>query len=165
MNSKDKISNNDIPPYEVFLDCINESLGDELLLISDMCVKGVGLALNSKVNIIFTTDENISKLNEEFFGVSGATDCMAFPYNAGEFVDEYNRNLIGDVFISIDTAREQAEELGHSFIEEVATLIVHSILHLLDYDDETKEDRIKMDNKTERIVEKVMKKYMEEESD
>jgi probable rRNA maturation factor len=146
-------------PYEVFLDGVDESLGDDLLLISDLCVENVGLPPNSRVNIIFTTDENISKLNEEFFGVGGATDCMAFPYETNEFLDEHGRYLVGDVFISVDTAAGQAEVIGHSFIEEVATLIVHSILHLLGYSDETEEDRIKMENKTDYIVEKVMGKY------
>ncbi|MGQ9706262.1 MAG: rRNA maturation RNase YbeY [bacterium] len=165
MKSESEDNSIQIPPYEVFLDGVDEQSSEELLLISDLCVEGVGLPQDSKVNIIFTTDENISKLNTEFFGIGGPTDCIAFPYEPGEFVDENKRNLIGDVFISVDTAKIQAEELGHSLTEELATLIVHSILHLIGYNDDTEEDRIKMEKKTDFIVEKVMSKYMEEESD
>ncbi len=99
----------------------------------------------ASVNVLFSGDERIRKLNREFRDVDASTDVMAFPSgDDGEF--------LGDVIISIETAKIHAEELGHSLNHEIAVLLVHGILHLVgytDYDDQSKRD---MFQKTDEIL-------------
>ena len=93
----------------------------------------------AEVSVTLCSAEYIHRLNREYRGVDKPTDVLSFPlYEDGEF-DEIECEMgaaLGDIVISIPRAKEQAEELGHSFIREVAFLTVHSTLHLLGYDHE-----------------------------
>lgn len=91
-----------------------------------------------EVSVTYTDNEGIRKLNHEFRGIDKETDVLSFPltdFDGGEEppVDEPTVGL-GDIVISLERAREQAEEFGHSFEREVSFLTVHSMLHLLGYD-------------------------------
>jgi probable rRNA maturation factor len=98
-----------------------------------------------EVSVTFTDNEGIHALNKKFREVDKPTDVLSFPLFdfEGETeeppIDEIVHNL-GDIVISLEKAKEQAEEYGHSFEREVAFLCVHSTLHLLGYDHETSED-------------------------
>ena len=98
-----------------------------------------GFEYPAEVSVTFCSAEHIHKLNLEFRGVDKPTDVLSFPlYDNGEFdPDECQLGAaLGDIVISVPRAREQAEELGNSFIREVAFLTIHSTLHLLGYDHE-----------------------------
>lgn len=101
-----------------------------------------------EVSVTLTNDENIRKLNKEYRDKDKETDVLSFPQFDGEYteddmVDGYLP--IGDIVISLQRARAQAEALEHSINEETAFLCVHSTLHLLGYDHETsKEDEEEM---------------------
>ena len=98
-----------------------------------------GFEYSAEVSVTFCSAEHIHKLNFEFRGVDKPTDVLSFPlYDNGDFdPDECQMGAaLGDIVISVPRAREQAEELGNSFIREVAFLSVHSTLHLLGYDHE-----------------------------
>lgn len=105
--------------------------------------------------ISFTLVDNatIMKLNKEFRGVDSVTDVLSFPIWDGELS---NDNLLGDIVISVDKVREQAEEYGHSFERELIYLSVHSLLHLLGYDHMEEDERILM-----RQHEKIIMKELE----
>ena len=96
----------------------------------------------AEVSITFIDDAGICELNKQFRLIDRATDVLSFPLfdYEGESdeppVDELV-GMLGDVVISLETAKRQAEEYGHSLEEEVAFLTVHSMLHLLGYDHET----------------------------
>ena len=97
-----------------------------------------GYKNNAEVSVTFTDNEGIQKINSEFRGIDAPTDVLSFPlidYEAtdGIVVDELDGSL-GDIIISLERAKEQADEFGHSFEREVAFLTVHSMLHLLGYD-------------------------------
>lgn len=97
-----------------------------------------GFCNDTEVSVTYTDNEGIRKLNAEFRGIDKATDVLSFPltdFEGGEEppVDEPSVGL-GDIVISLERAKEQAEEFGHSFEREVAFLTVHSMLHLLGYD-------------------------------
>ena len=97
-----------------------------------------GYKNNAEVSVTFTDNEGIKKINSEFRGIDKPTDVLSFPltdYEAtdGILVDELDGSL-GDIVISLERAKEQADEFGHSFEREVAFLTVHSMLHLLGYD-------------------------------
>ena len=96
----------------------------------------------------FTDNAGIHELNNKYRGVDKPTDVLSFPLFdfEGECeeppIDEVMSNL-GDIVISLEKAKEQAEEFGHSFERETAFLCVHSMLHLLGYDHERSEDEDK----------------------
>lgn len=99
---------------------------------------------DADVSVTFCDNEYIRSLNMKFRNKDKHTDVLSFPlYDNGEFdIGEcISGAVLGDIVISVERAREQAKEIGNSFIEEVAFLTVHSTLHLLGYDHErSKED-------------------------
>jgi rRNA maturation RNase YbeY len=76
-------------------------------------------------------DARIRELNKEWRGKDSAMNVLLFPEDqpAGAPVI-----LLGDLVISVDTAAKQAEERGHSLVDELRILLVHGLLHVLDYD-------------------------------
>ena len=96
-----------------------------------------------EVNILLTDDEGIHAINKAMRQVDRPTDVLSFPMfdlAPGEHPDEYDadpetgRVPLGDMCISVERAKAQAEEFGHSFEREICYLSVHSVLHLLGYD-------------------------------
>ena len=115
----------------------------------------------AEVSVTFCSAEHIHKLNLEYRGVDKPTDVLSFPlYEDGEF-DPQECQLgaaLGDIVISVPRAKEQARELGNSFIREVAFLAVHSTLHLLGYDHERSEEEDELQCKLQReIIETIFK--------
>ncbi len=93
----------------------------------------------AEVSVTLCSAEHIRSLNNEFRGIDKATDVLSFPmYDNGKFDPDECLvcATLGDIVISIPRAKEQAEELGNTFIREVAFLTIHSMLHLLGYDHE-----------------------------
>ena len=108
--------------------------------------------LIGELNVVFVDKKKMLSLNKAYLHHSYDTDVIAFNYDgAPEGADA----PFGDVFVSAHQARVQAEELGHSVLEEVLTLVVHGTLHLLGYDDATKAQKAAMFRKQSRILEKV----------
>lgn len=92
-----------------------------------------------EISLTFTDNEGIRELNREHRGKDTATDVLSFPlydFAAGETPLPGIRTELGDIVLSLERAREQALEFGHSFSREAAFLCVHSVLHLLGYDHE-----------------------------
>lgn len=98
----------------------------------------------TELSVTFTDNEGIHALNKKFRGVDRPTDVLSFPlfdYDGTSEeppIDEM-RGMLGDIVLSLEQAKLQAETYGHSFEREVAFLTVHSMLHLLGYDHETGE--------------------------
>ncbi|MFA6692864.1 MAG: rRNA maturation RNase YbeY [Acholeplasmataceae bacterium] len=90
------------------------------------------------MSIIFVSLEQIQELNKNYRQIDKVTDVLSFPN------DDPDDKTLGDIFISMDKAKEQAISYGHSFEREVGFLAVHGYLHLLGYDHHTKEDEEKM---------------------
>lgn len=101
-------------------------------------LRSEGLSAGS-VECVLADDEELARLNEAFRGRSGPTDVLAFPY-PGDVAGD----ALGDVFVSIDRAREQARERGEPEAREVWRLFVHGLLHLAGHrhDDDEKERRM-----------------------
>ncbi len=115
-----------------------------------------GFFNNTEVSVTFTDNEGIRKLNSEYRGLDKPTDVLSFPltdFEGGEEppADEEVASL-GDIVISLERAREQAEEYGHSFEREVAFLTVHSMLHLLGYDHVNSEQEDKEMRKKQKQI-------------
>ncbi len=97
-----------------------------------------------EVSVTFTDNEKIHALNREYRGVDRPTDVLSFPlYEGDDLGQAFGPVALGDIVLSLEKAKKQAEEYGHSFEREVAFLTVHSTLHLLGYDHETSEEEEK----------------------
>ncbi len=94
---------------------------------------------DAELSVTICDNRHIRELNREYRGKDKHTDVLSFPmYDGGAFdVGEcISGAMLGDIVISLERAKEQAVEIGHSYVREVAFLTVHSTLHLLGYDHE-----------------------------
>ena len=112
-----------------------------------------------EVSVTFVDNEEIREINRKFRNIDRATDVLSFPLFDEDGMDAHVEELdcmLGDIVLSLERAREQAAEFGHSFAREVAFLTVHSMLHLLGYDHElSDEDDADMRRRQTEIVEKM----------
>ena len=124
------------------------------------CFEEEGL-LDSKLimTITFTTPEEIRKINKKYRKIDKATDVLSFPMFEKAELDEKIKNkdflyedVLGDVIISIDKVKEQAEEYGHSFERELSYMLVHGFYHLMGYDHIEEEDKKIMRPKEEKVL-------------
>ena len=98
---------------------------------------------DTEVSVTLCDNKYIRELNKQYRNKDKHTDVLSFPiYDNGEFDlgECISGAVIGDIVISLERAKEQAVEIGHSFLREVAFLTVHSTLHLLGYDHERSEE-------------------------
>lgn len=92
--------------------------------------------------VILTTDKILINLKKKFFNKEHLTDVIAFRMN------EYEEEKVeGEIYISIPQVEKNAKEFDQSYPKELARIIIHGSLHLLNYDDATPDDKIKMTEK------------------
>lgn len=123
---------------------------------------------NKEMAVTFVTNERSHELNLEYRDTDRPTDVISLEYKPesslsfseedleenpelAEMLDEFDA-YIGELFISVDTAREQAEEYGHSFEREMGFLAVHGFLHINGYDHYTPEEEKEMFTLQEEIL-------------
>ena len=100
------------------------------------------------MQIIFLTQQEIHQYNLAYRNVDRPTDVLSFPN------DDIEDDSLGDIFISIEQAKLQAEDYGHSFQREIGFLSVHGYLHLKGYDHHTPEEEKEMFELQEEILKK-----------
>ena len=88
---------------------------------------------DSEVHVLITDDARIRDLNQRYRHVDRATDVLSFP--DGDEMPS-GLTLLGEIVISLETAKRQAAELGHGELRELAELAMHGVLHLIGYDHE-----------------------------
>jgi probable rRNA maturation factor len=103
---------------------------DRLRRVIAGCLESVGRS-ESEVHLLITGDDRIRALNRRYRDIDRATDVLSFP--DGDLLPS-GVTLLGEIVISLDTARRQARELGHDELRELAELALHGVLHLLGYD-------------------------------
>lgn len=104
-------------------------------------------------SIIIVDNSYIHKLNKEYRGIDRVTDVISFALEDDKsMIIPDGIRLLGDIYISIDKAKEQAKEYGHSLERELCFLAVHGLYHLLGYDHETKEEAKVMFKKQEEVL-------------
>lgn len=109
---------------------------------------------DTSFNLIIVDNDYIHKLNKEYRNIDRETDVITFALEDEDtIVVGDNERILGDIYISIDKARAQAEEYSHSFLRELSFLAVHGFYHLLGYDHMTKEDEEVMFKKQEEVLE------------
>ena len=103
-------------------------------------------------NVIIINNEKIREINREYRNIDRETDVISFALEDEKSFNRTDIRVLGDIYISIDKARSQALEYGHSFKRELYFLAVHGFLHLLGYDHMKKEDEEIMFKKQEVIL-------------
>lgn len=98
------------------------------------------------IAVIFCSDGYLLDVNRKYLGHDYFTDIITFDYCEGE-------RLSGDLFISVDSVRENAVEYGTEFADELNRVMVHGLLHLIGYDDHTEEDVKTMREKENQYLE------------
>lgn len=148
--------------YEIIYKDIeeNEKFEEIIKNVIRTCFKEEGLEKSKLcITITLTNPENIRKLNNEYRNIDRATDVLSFPMFEKDELDKKiqdqdfaHEDVLGDIIISIDKVREQAEEYGHSFERELSYMIVHGFYHLMGYDHIKETDKEKMRPKEEKIL-------------
>ena len=104
-------------------------------------------------SIIIVDNTFIHKLNKEYRGIDRVTDVISFALEDDKsMIIPDDIRLLGDIYICLDKAKEQAKEYGHSLERELCFLAVHGVYHLLGYDHETEEDAKIMFKKQEEVL-------------
>ncbi len=121
-----------------------------------------GFLTPSLVSFILADDEGIREMNKEFRRIDKATDVLSFPMTGAQegrlYAEsgDYDLNegllILGDIVISLETAKRQAEEHGLSFESELAFLAIHGLFHLLGYDHENRADEERILGKQEEVL-------------
>lgn len=124
-----------------------------------------------EVSIIFVSDKEIREINRDFRDKDAVTDVISFPliadektgiiaknlkkYAVASNIDPATKNLnLGDIYICLKRAKEQANEFGHSIDREISFLALHGLLHLMGYDHIDDYDKCVMRLKEEEILSK-----------
>ena len=103
-------------------------------------------------NIIFVDNEEIHNINKEYRNIDRVTDVISFALEDNKDIVYEDFRLLGDIYIAIDVAYDQAIEYNHSREREVCFLATHGILHLLGYDHMTIEEEKEMFDKQEELL-------------
>lgn len=99
-----------------------------------------------EVHYIFCSDERILEVNREFLRHDYYTDHIGFDYSVDNI-------LSGDLFLSLDTIRSNAEQLGEQYGRELHRVIIHGILHLIGFKDKTPSERREMESAEDAALE------------
>lgn len=114
-------------PPDIFFKQLTEVLND--LLVESSLGEG-------ELNLIITGDDELERLNRQYRGKEGTTDVLSFPYlePGMEEIQQGEEFAVGDIYISLDRALNQAEEAGTKVEMEIALLAIHGLLHLAGYE-------------------------------
>ena len=143
------------------------SLEDTGRLVAEAVLNEDGCPYESAVNLVVTDNGGIREMNRLYRGIDRETDVLSFPNLEfdtpgcfesveGQEVDYFDPEtgelILGDIMISAEKAREQADSYGHSLRREFAFLVAHSMLHLCGYDHMEEKDAQVMEKKQEEIL-------------
>ena len=138
--------------------------------VVEACMDYEDCPYEAEISILFTEDEEIRRINKEFRNIDAVTDVLSFPvidykypgdFSALEdsfaeyFHPEIGELLLGDIVISVNRAKSQAIEYGHSIEREIAFLTAHSMFHLFGYDHLEENERIEMEQKQKNVLDKL----------
>lgn len=114
------------------------------------------------ISITLTTPQHIHEINKQYRNVDKETDVLSFPMFEKNELDNKIKNqdfehedVLGDIVISIEKVKGQAEEYGHSFEREFSYMIVHGFYHLMGYDHIEEQDKVIMRPKEENVLNKL----------
>ena len=139
-----------------------------LSIVGETCALSEGIGSQNQAGLLLTDDAGMAEMNRVHRGVDSPTDVLSFPgvsYPNGTAKDHPERLRrewdadtgcvhLGDIAISYERAKAQAERYGHSFLREIGFLFAHGMLHLMGYDHQNERKRAAMRAKEEEIMKK-----------
>lgn len=135
--------------------------------VAEAVLETEGCPYEAQVNVLLTDNETIRDFNRDNRGIDRETDVLSFPNLTFEtegvfeiakeeeadcFDPDSGELILGDIIISVDKVKEQAESYGHSLKREFAFLVAHSMLHLCGYDHMEEQEAKVMEGKQEEIL-------------
>lgn len=109
---------------------------------------------NVAVNVVLVDDEEIHTYNKEFRNIDRPTDVLSFP----DGTEEEGLLMMGDIIISVDAIRRQANDYNHSLKREFCFLVAHGYLHLLGYDHHTPDEEAEMFGLQKQVLDGIAEK-------
>lgn len=146
---------------EINYDEIDELPKEEKLIktVIQTVLKEEKVIQDLEIYVTLTNNEKIHITNKETRNVDRPTDVLSFPMFERDEIHylkdtkKEEPDILGDIIVSIEKVKEQAEEYGHSFERELAYLVTHGMLHLLGYDHMIEEEKVQMRKREEEILE------------
>lgn len=147
-------------------DLIFEDYEKTIKEIVDLSLRTENFMKNVEISVTMVDNKEIHRINKEFRNIDAPTDVLSFPlleFENGVLLEQTakeninidtNEVVMGDIIISVERAREQAQEYGHSLKREIAFLTAHSMYHLMGYDHMVEEEEKIMNAKQEAVLEK-----------
>ena len=127
------------------VDNFENNYEEDFTAIIEQVLKTLHIEDDVEVSCVLVDDERIHEINREYRHIDRSTDVISFAMEDNDqFYVEGMPRTLGDIFISVDHAKKQAEEYGHSLRREMCFLFTHGILHLLGYDHMTDEQEKEM---------------------
>lgn len=135
--------------------------------VAEAVLDSEGCPYEVTLNLLLTDNEGIKEYNRQYREIDRETDVLSFPnldfeepacfdmaeeHEADYFDPDSGELILGDIIISVDKVKEQAESYGHSQKREFAFLVAHSMLHLCGYDHMEDEERLVMEKKQEDVL-------------
>lgn len=142
---------------------VNNEYEETIKKVLNQCYKEENLK-DSKlvITVTLTTPENIQEINKEYRNVDRATDVLSFPMFERDELEKkiqdkdfLHEDILGDIIISIEKVKEQAEEYGHSFERELSYMVVHGFYHLMGYDHMNDIEKAEMRKKEDNVLNKL----------
>ena len=132
---------------------------EKYIHLTEIALEMLGYSFSPIISVSFVNNKYIHKINKKYRGIDRETDVISFAFLDG---DENKEQLLkskevvplGDIYISIDKAQEQAQTYGHPLERELSFLFVHGLLHLLGYDHMNKEEEEVMFSIQEKILQR-----------
>ncbi|KIN42973.1 MULTISPECIES: rRNA maturation RNase YbeY [Bacillus] len=136
---------------------VSEEMLKEVENLLQFAAEREGVQDQAEVSVTIVSNDDIHQINKEYRGKDAPTDVISFALEEEgegeiEIVGAEMPPVLGDIIISADRTREQAEEYNHSFKRELGFLAVHGFLHLLGYDHLTKEEEEEMFTKQKELL-------------
>ena len=142
-----------------FGDCLDAGWLQEIAAAALSAEKA---ADNAEMGIVIAGQQQVQQLNRDYRNIDRPTDVLSFPMQEGDDPDFASPpdgiSHLGDVIISCPQAEKQAKEHGHTLKKEMATLIIHGVLHLLGYDHIEDEEAETMESREKQILQDIMEK-------
>ncbi len=135
--------------------------------VIEAALDDIACPYEAELSVVLTDNGRIRELNREFREIDRATDVLSFPmldfetpgdfsHAEEEFEDCFNPEtgelMLGDIVVSVDKVKEQAENYGHSQERELAFLVAHSMYHLFGFDHMDEEEREAMEEKQRNLL-------------
>lgn len=138
--------------YEIF----NETeykLDDEIVILNKLLEFTLEKEKlnNVEFNVIFINEKTIQDINKNYRNIDDVTDVISFALEDTKTI-ELDHRLLGDIYICIERAKQQAIDYKHSFLRELSFLTIHGLLHLLGYDHTEAKEEKEMFDKQEEIL-------------